>query len=57
MVWQGNSMGAAWARHAMCESAFKVMKTSGVQLLDQFSDNQLKRKLKPRHYSPGVYTE
>jgi len=50
-------MGAAWAGHAMCESAFKVMKTSGVQLLDQFSDNQLKQKLKPCHYSPGVYTE
>jgi hypothetical protein len=44
------------ARHAMCESAFKVMKTSRVQLLDQFSDNQLKQKLKPRH-SPGVYIE
>ena len=23
MAWQGNGMGAAWARHAMCESAFK----------------------------------
>jgi hypothetical protein len=24
MAWQGNGMGTAWARHAMCESAFKV---------------------------------
>ena len=22
MAWQGNGIGAAWARHAMCESAF-----------------------------------
>jgi len=22
MEWQGNGMGAAWAWHAMCESAF-----------------------------------
>jgi len=22
MAWQGNGMGTAWARHAMCESAF-----------------------------------
>jgi len=22
MAWQGKGMGAAWARHAMCESAF-----------------------------------
>ena len=22
MVWQGNGMGAAWERHATCESAF-----------------------------------
>ena len=22
MAWQENSMGAAWERHAMCESAF-----------------------------------
>jgi hypothetical protein len=22
MAWQGNGMGAAWSRHAMCESAF-----------------------------------
>jgi len=36
---------------------FKSMKTSSVQLLDQFTDNQFKQKLKPRHYSPGVYTE
>ena len=21
-AWQGNAMGAAWARHAMCESSF-----------------------------------
>ena len=26
MAWQGNGMGAAWARHAMCESAFKQTK-------------------------------
>jgi hypothetical protein len=25
MAWQGNSMGAAWARHAMCESAFTLL--------------------------------
>ena len=25
----GNGMGAAWARHAMCESAFKVLSTLG----------------------------
>ena len=24
MVWKGNGMVAAWERHAMCESAFKV---------------------------------
>jgi hypothetical protein len=23
-AWQGNGMGTAWARHAMCESAFNV---------------------------------
>jgi hypothetical protein len=23
MAWQGNGMGAAWARHAMCESALR----------------------------------
>jgi len=23
MAWQGNVMGAAWARHAMCASAFR----------------------------------
>ena len=23
MAWQGNGMDAAWARHAMCESALK----------------------------------
>ena len=22
MAWQGKGMGAAWARHAMCESGF-----------------------------------
>jgi len=33
------------------------MKISRVQLLDQFSDNQFKQKLKPHHYSPGVYAE
>ena len=22
MAWQGNGMGVAWARHAMCESVF-----------------------------------
>lgn len=36
---------------------FEVMKTSPVQLLDQFSDNQFKQKLKPRHYSLGDYTK
>jgi hypothetical protein len=24
MAWQGNGMGVAWARHAMCELAFSV---------------------------------
>ena len=24
MAWQGNGMGAAWARHAICESAFNL---------------------------------
>ena len=24
MAWQGNGMDTAWARYAMCESAFKV---------------------------------
>jgi hypothetical protein len=28
MTWQGNGMGAAWARHAMCESAFTVAQDS-----------------------------
>jgi len=23
-AWQGNGMGAEWARHAMCESALRV---------------------------------
>jgi hypothetical protein len=30
-AWQGNGMGAVWARHAMCESAlselFKLLET------------------------------
>jgi len=25
MAWQGNGMGAAWTRHAMCESAFIML--------------------------------
>jgi len=33
------------------------MKTSPVQPLDQFSDNQFKQKLKPRHYNLGDYTK
>jgi len=36
---------------------FEVMKTSPVQLLDQFSDSQFKQKLKPRHYCLGDYTK
>jgi hypothetical protein len=27
-AWQGNGMGAAWERHAMCESALNVKKDS-----------------------------
>jgi hypothetical protein len=25
MAWQGKGMGTAWARHAMCESAFSLL--------------------------------
>ena len=30
MAWQGNGMGAAWERHAMCESALRSSRTSGI---------------------------
>ena len=30
MAWQGNGMGAAWARHAVCESAFNIHAISEV---------------------------
>jgi hypothetical protein len=28
-AWEGNGMGAAWERHAMCESAFSHQSGSG----------------------------
>ena len=31
-AWQGNGMGAAWARHAMCESAIRSYEGSELNL-------------------------
>jgi hypothetical protein len=42
-AWQGNSMGAAWAWHAMCESAFIASGSKEKEPKD--SDLTFKKKL------------
>ena len=47
MAWQGNGMCAAWARHAMCESAF-ILTADSTQVLQH---------LAVPHLSQGTFEE
>jgi len=37
MALQGNGMGAAWKRHAMCESALSLLKSDALSI-HEFTD-------------------
>jgi hypothetical protein len=43
MTWQREGMGAAWARHAMWESAFKLIKETGSKILHWIQPAHLRK--------------